>query len=68
MSAEVPPWTIQDDVWLTHDGTGGGRTPADERSLLTAPTYQYVFGSWNDALREIGREPNRVYSNDDTGN
>lgn len=37
----------------------------NERSLLTAQTYSYVFGSWNDALREIGREPNLVHQRDD---
>jgi hypothetical protein len=31
----------------------------DELSMLTAQTYSYVFGSWNNAVREIGREPNR---------
>jgi hypothetical protein len=31
----------------------------EDRSLLPAQTYATVFGSWNDAIRAVGREPLR---------
>lgn len=69
LAAGFEPTTVQglpDELLLNElqtvaDDVSGAptRREFDERSLLTSRGYQSRWGSWNEALQEIGLEPNR---------